>query len=540
MRYWQNKLIIIFGLTILECVVFLPTFGVSGQAPAPATTILYQNESNKGAFAPRPSAAGTPAAQAKPERPEGTAKFSLFEAIGQALKSNQKIQVSSYDPKKASQDLQAAKAVYDPSVFSSGNRGNVRRPTNTLLDTGTIREDVLLEQRWFFNAGSKKFFPSGTTVAIYQEMDRLNSNSLFVVPDPQSTSRVVVEVSQPLLKGFWDRNNRALINVAKLTVDITNEDFRQTVMDVVADVGKVYWQLVLERQFDYINRVTVDMAEELHRREHVRMQRGISTQLDADRALAAVELRRADLLRSRTRIKSISDQLKLLLNLPDTSPEIFPVTTPVTTPAMVNIDEAMADSLKNRPELERAQNVIDVSKTRMDLARHNRLPKLDAGVRLTKNGLGSNTGRAVGMAYGDAFNNWLGSLQFEFPLGNRAAKAEYSKRSLEYNQSNTEAGRVKDQILTEVSLAVRDVNLAQKEIPTTLKAQNAAERVVEGENARFELGQRTNEELLRAQDLLAAAAREHARAIINYNISLVALSRAKGTILKDMGIEIKD
>jgi outer membrane protein len=538
MMYRQFKHALLGSLMILQGVIFSPGMCGTAETPRPATNILYQNDAKKGALTPPP--AGSPAPLTRPARPEALAKLSLFEAIGQALRSNQKIQVSSYDPQKASQDLKAAQSVYDPSVFSSGNRGNVNRPINSLLDTGTIRRDVLLENRWFFTAGAKKFLPSGATVSLYQEMDHLNSNSEFVVPDPQSTSRLVLEVSQPLLKGFWDRNNRAIISIARLSVDISNDEFRQTVMDVVAEVGKVYWQLVMERQFEFIAQATLEMAEELHRREHERMQRGISTPLDADRALAAVELRRADLLRTQTRIKSISDQLKLLLNLPERASEILPVTIPLLTPARVDLDEAIAASLKNRPEMGRIQKVSDVSKTRMDLARHNRLPKLDAGVRLTKNGLGSYPGGAFDTVYGNAYNNWLASLQFEYPLGNRAARAEYSKRSLEYDQSNTEAQRVKDQIVTEVTLASRDVNLALKEIPTTSKAQSAAVRVVESENARFELGQKTNEELLRAQDLLATAAREQARAVINYNISLIALSRAKGTILKDLGIDIKE
>ena len=96
------------------------------------------------------------------------------------------------------------------------------------------------------------------------------------------------------------------------------------------------------------------------------MHKGISTQLDADRALAAVELRRAALLRTQSQIKSVSDQLKLLLNLPEGVPEIFPITKPVTTSAKVDVDEALSTSLKNRPELTRAQKVIDVSKTRVD------------------------------------------------------------------------------------------------------------------------------------------------------------------------------
>jgi outer membrane protein len=539
MRPRHLRLITAYCLALLGCLLLFPCIcGAREAAVRPATTILYQKGTDEKALAPPP--VETPPTRTKPERPGAPARLSLFDAIDQALRSNQKIQVNSYNPQKASQDLKAAQAVYDSSVFSSGNLGRVNRPTNSLLDTGTLREDVLLENRWYLRTGAKKFLPSGATVSVYQEVDRLKSNSLYVVPDPQATSRLVVEATQPLLKGFWDRNNRTLIKVAKLTVDITNEEFRQTVMDVVAEVGKGYWQLVLEREFEHIASLTVDMAEELYRRESVRLQRGLSTQLDADRALTAVELRRADLLRAHTRVKSISDQLKLLLSLPEELPEIIPMTKPLMVPGKFDLNEAVTAALKNRPELERAQKVVSVSQSRKDLARHNRLPKLDAAFRLTKNGLGAYPGRALDTVYGDAYNSWLASLEFEYPLGNRASKAEYAKRSLEYDQSHTEAQRIKDQIVTEVSLAIREVNLAQKEIPTTQKAKVAAERVVESENARFELGQKTNEELLRAQDLLATAAREFARSVVNYNISLTALSRVKGAILKDLGIEIKE
>lgn len=213
---------------------------------------------------------------------------------------------------------------------------------------------------------------------------------------------------------------------------------------------------------------------------------------------------------------------------------------PLKKPARVELDEAIPEALKNRPELKRAQKAVGVSSARKDLADHNRLPKLNAVARVTKNGLGINPGGAFDTVYTRDNNSWLTALEFEYPLGNQAAKAEATKRSLEYNQSKTEASRVQDQIINEVSLAIREINLANQDIPTTLKAQTAAERVVVSENARFELGQKTNEELLRAQDLLAGAAREHARAVLNYNISLATLTRAKGTILKELHIEIKE
>ena len=219
--------------------------------PRPATNFVYQDPKTvkETAPAPPPSPAETPKPAIGPRRPEAPARLTLLEAIAEALRKNQKIQVSSFNPRQAAQDLRGAEAVYDSALFSSGNLGRVKRPTNSLLDTGTLKEDVLLENRRFIQTGAKKFLPSGATVSVYQEVDHLNSNSLYVVPDPQATSRLVMEVSQPLLKGFWDKSNRAAITIAKLNVDISNDEFRQTAMDVVTEAAKAYWQLVQEREF---------------------------------------------------------------------------------------------------------------------------------------------------------------------------------------------------------------------------------------------------------------------------------------------------
>jgi outer membrane protein TolC len=504
----------------------VPEKKIAGEKTA---ATMFSSEDAKKARAP----------SAPSSRPTAPARLTLLETIGGALKNNQKIQVASFNPLRAVQDLKGAQAVYAPSVFSSGNIGQVKRPIASLLDTGSILRDKLEEHRWFARGGTKALLPTGTTVSLYQELDRLNSNSTLVVPDPQNTSRLVMEVSQPLLKGVLDAPNRAAITIAKLGVEMSNDEFEQAAMDMVAEVARTYWQLVSERLSTIIAIKTLDMAAEVYRREKERLQRGLSTRLDADRSLAAVETRRAVLLRNQARVKIISDQLKLLLNYPEALPEIIPLDTPLTKPTTVEINESLAEAYKHRPELARAQKSVSVSGARKDLAQNNKLPKLDAVFRFTKNGLGIGPGRSVDTVYGEDNNNWLAGLEFEYPLGNQAARAEYTKRSLEYKQASTEVGRLKEQIASEVSQAMREVMLATKEIPTTLQAKTASERVVVSENARFELGQKSNEELLRAQDLLAGTELDYVRAITNYNISLVSLNRAKGTILKALGIEIK-
>jgi outer membrane protein TolC len=94
------------------------------------------------------------------------------------------------------------------------------------------------------------------------------------------------------------------------------------------------------------------------------------------------------------------------------------------------------------------------------------------------------------------------------------------------------------QAIQEVNITVRALRSASEEVEGTRRAKIAAEETVKGENVRFELGQTANEDLLRAQDVLAAAEREHLQALLTFNQTLVELGRVQGTLLEDLGIEV--
>ena len=124
------------------------------------------------------------------------------------------------------------------------------------------------------------------------------------------------------------------------------------------------------------------------------------------------------------------------------------------------------------------------------------------------------------------------------PIGNRSADATRRKRLLEYDQSLVELDKLANQVMQEVSGAVRAVRLARDEIEATLNAKTASARAVQGEQRRFELGETTNDELLRAQETLATAERDYLRALLNFNLGLLSLGRAQGVLLENQGIDI--
>ena len=82
----------------------------------------------------------------------------------------------------------------------------------------------------------------------------------------------------------------------------------------------------------------------------------------------------------------------------------------------------------------------------------------------------------------------------------------------------------------DVKQVILSLYYAKSEMESARLAKEAAERVVAGEFTRFDIGKTTNEELLRAQDLLAASSRSLNRAIVDYNIAVAELARAQGIL----------
>lgn len=95
-------------------------------------------------------------------------------------------------------------------------------------------------------------------------------------------------------------------------------------------------------------------------------------------------------------------------------------------------------------------------------------------------------------------------------------------------------------IVVEVRESVRGVMTNVERVNATRKARELAEKRLENEEKKYSVGRSTSLEILRAQENLALAEFEEARAIIDYEISLGNLEKAKGTILDTYDIKLEE
>lgn len=460
--------------------------------------------------------------------------LSLGDALYYSLKGNQDIQISAFTPRQAREDLADARSVYTPAFFMAGSH-------DRYLDMESDVDDPTVEDSTELQAGIKMLLPTGGNLSLFWETERLDKTYDLFDFEAVYADRPTLELKQPLLKNFGSRAEKAAIRIQNSNVNISEAQFRQKVHDVVAQVSQVYWQLYMQRQMMDVNRETLEMAEEIHRREVARLAEGISKPLDVARALSNAESRRADVLRSRERIRAITEQLKYLINWSDLTLDsdrgIVPDEPPQIEPVQVSLKEAIKTGLQNRPEIKMALQNQEIAETVEDLARHQRLPKLNAVMSYSATGLGSRFSDAYGNISIDDQNDWSVGLEFEVPIGNRSARAIHRKRQLITRQAEVERKRIENQIKLEIKEAVFGIDLAIDEIASSRLETRAAQQVVEGELERFELGQMSNEELLRAQDFLADAQRKYIQAVAGYNMALSDLDRVR-SILPD-GLEIE-
>ncbi len=461
-------------------------------------------------------------------------QLSLIDAIRYSLEGNREIGVVAYGPQQAQEDVKDAQAVYDPLLFSDMT---LRRDPN--LESSVV--DIVTEDRGNTRTGIRKPFATGGSVSAYLETRYGDLNNAEFDRVYKHVFSPTLEVRQPLLNNLGAKKEKTAIKIANYQESISNEDFRQKVIEVAIKVAQVYWKLYQFRELIAVNRQNLEMAEEVHRRESERLARGITQQLDVARARSNVEVRRSNLLRSQEEFQVAMDRLKLLLNWNqlriNSDYEVIPIEPPQTAPINLDEMEAIETALKYRPEIQKAKQEFRISEADEALAAHLRLPKLDAFGRYGLTGYGQDFGEAVDDVSLNQDDIWEVGVNFTWAIGNRSVNAQYRRKKLERLQADAQVKRLEDDIRLDVKQVFQRLATTIGEIEATRLAREAAEKVVEGEFARFDIGQTSNLELLRAQDLYALTSRSMYRAITDYNIALHELSRAQGILPEGVTIE---
>jgi outer membrane protein TolC len=213
---------------------------------------------------------------------------------------------------------------------------------------------------------------------------------------------------------------------------------------------------------------------------------------------------------------------------------LVPTSAPLLVQPVVDIDAAIAIALEQRSDLRQSRYQRDISSLNLEVTNNNTRPDLNltaaysvqgtGGDRFQRTGLGGDLELVQPGGYLDGLESiinrttptWSLQLQFSYPIGNRAAKANLRRAELQLDQSDLSLRSQELAIVIEVTnagLAVNDMFLL---LEASRRSRDVSERAAEVEVTRFGVGASTNYEVTQAQDDVTQARLSELRAIINY------------------------
>jgi outer membrane protein TolC len=148
-------------------------------------------------------------------------------------------------------------------------------------------------------------------------------------------------------------------------------------------------------------------------------------------------------------------------------------------------------------------------------------------------------GDAIDQVFGGDFRDWSVGITASYPLGNSTQVAQHAQAQVAARQQRAMNEATEIFIAQEVRQTARAVDTNRKRIDATRVARELAERRLEAEQKKFEVGMSTSFLIVQAQRDLAQAAAQELRALIDYNQAIVAFEHSRGTILDRANVSVR-
>ena len=469
--------------------------------------------------------------------------LSLQQAVRKVVANNLDVQLAQLAPAISQAQVAAAEAVFDAVFFTEFNYANVDQPRPASIVNGfTVGTNSTVQNTVDLSTCIRKPLETGGRLEVSSGFDYVNNKTpnFAQTPDPAWTSNITLGLSQPLLRNFGTYVNRSQIMLSRNAHRNDILELHNTLLAAASQVEQAYWNLVLVRRQLAIQQRLLQMTVDTRDTIFARAEFDVNPVQKAQ-AQAFVEARRYDVIRTAAIVRNASDSLKRLINDPELPVAdetlIVPADDPVELPLKYNLLDEVTAALRHRPEVRQALLQIDDATIRQRVADNQRLPLLALSAQVAYEGLDDDL-RGSGDRMTDAnFISYLLGAQFEAPIGNRAAEADFQRTRLQRQQTVLTYRNTAQGVVLEVKQALRDLVTSWRLITVNRSSRRAAAENLRALLEREERGEALTPEFLldlklSTQQRLADAETRELQSVIDYNNAIVRLRQATGTLLE--------
>ena len=488
------------------------------------------------------------AAAVQPGASNELRELRLEEAVSLALEKNLDIQVAKLEPQSVDFLVAGFRNTFLPVLTSTvGQREQYQLPTRTLTGGTRVNQGTLT-----YNASIGQTLPKwGGNYSVSWSNSKVNSSDVLANYNPLFTTGLLASFTQPLLRGFKLDNTRQQLAINLLNRDISEESARATVTQTVANVRNAYWDLVFAQSAVEVAQRATELADKLVEDNQARVEVGTLAPLDIVQAQAEAATRRQNLAAAEAAAQTAEIALKRFLVSGTDDPlwrqTLRPVDLPSLQPPPADVEGAIRTALAQRTDVLNTRKNLDISDVNIRFFRDQTLPDLDLNTSYGAQGIGGTFFRRSGSGiesqvigtipggFFDALNvlrhrdypNWNFSVTLSYPLLGSQADAQLARARLQRSQSLTRLRALEVQIAAEVTNAALTIQSNLKRVEAATAARELAQKRLEAEQSKFDVGMTTNFFVVQAQRDLRDAFNTELRALADYRKSLVTYERAQ-------------
>lgn len=486
-------------------------------------------------------AADPPAQDVRPIR-----ELRLSEVVELALEKNLDITVERLNPQAVDLQIAGIRNTYLPVLTSTLAQRDIYQLPRDQLQGG----DRVSVGTTTYNGGITQNLPwYGGAFSLTFNNNKQDSSSRFVTFNPTFTSALTATYSQPLLRGLFIDQSRQQLAITQINREVAEETLRATITQTLANVRNAYWDLVFARSSVDVAERALQLADKLVEDNRARVEVGTLAPLDIVQAEAESATRRQALAVAEATLQTAELALKRYIVTGTQDPlwrqELRPVDLPSLEPAPTDIEGAVRRSLERRTDLVSARKNIQSSDVSLRYFRGQTLPELDltasyaaqgiGGTSIRRGSLGGDIIETIPGGYTDAlrlltnrdFPSWNVQLTLSYNLFGSQADAQHARARVQKNQSLARLRALELQVATEVTNAALSVQSNLKRVEAAVAARELAEKRLEAEHSKFEVGMSTNFFVVQAQRDLRDAQNAELRALADYRKSLVVFERVQ-------------
>lgn len=462
---------------------------------------------------------------------------------------------------------------YDPFLTGTLNFGHTTNPQSNTVLSGT---NALVTANKTANFGITQAFATGGSVALGYNNIIQEQNSFRSTVNPFTNSSLDLIITQPLLQGFGLALNNRTIRIAKNNIKAADYVFRQQVINTVANVVQLYWNLVAANSTVGVRTQAVTVAQKLYDDNQKQVEIGTLAPIEVVRAEAQLATAQQDLVAAQSAVLQLEAVLKSALSrngLADAAIQSARVvaTDPIHIPEVEQIQpvqDLVSTALDNRPDLAQSRIQIDNAQIVLTGTRNALLPTLNAIGNMRSNALvgqqntvlgpvSSQTGlvqtppiadpyflggygTVLGQLFGRNFPTYSIGLSLTIPLRNRAAQANVATATLNLRQNQLLVQRQINQIRVDVQNAMTAVNQARAQYQAAVKGRILEEQTLDADQKKLALGATTVYQVIQDQRDLTTAAAAEVTAQAAYSAARVQLDVATGMTLSNNRVEFEE